>query len=559
MSPNSPSGPDEGSPQSSAANAANGLTARILAENLDFQADNGNLGGRRTGAGKVFLVGAGPGEPGAITLRAIECLQFADAILFDYLVNPALLRWAHPTAKLISLGKHGDAKRMLSQAQVNQMMVSLAQEGKKVVRLKCGDPIVFARAAEETSALLQAMIPFEIVPGVTSALAAGSYAGVALTHRDHASAVALITGHPASGSQPDHIDWASLAKFPGTLVVYMGTTQVEYWATELLKGGKPDSTPVGIVRRCSFHDQTVVETSLGKLIQTVTTPKRIRPPVIFLVGDVATNTQQLNWFQNRPLFGQTVLVTRPVVQSDQTLREFEHLGACTLSWPGIEINPVANHAQLDHTIANLRSYDWVVFSSVNGVDSFLNRMWELGLDSRDFGQCKIATIGQKTNQSLSRFHLKSDYVPKKFDADHLADHLVDLQSNSEHPLRILLIRASRGRDDLAVRLSTAGAKVDQAVAYLNQDAAPPSQELIASMATGNIDWVTVTSSAIARNLVQCFGEHLRATQLVSISPLTSQVLRDLKFEVAAEAETYTSQGIVQAICELRKRQQTQAT
>lgn len=561
--------------------------AAVSENNLNHQSQE-----RESVPGKVFLVGAGPGHPGAITLRAIECLQQADVVLYDYLVNPAHLKWAATHAELISLGRHGNSEtspetslntdadaplstdlaaplpqhvsqRIMPQSEVNQRMVQWARAGKRVVRLKSGDPIVFARLGEETDALRHAGLEFEIVPGVTSALAVGSFAGIALTHRDHSSAVALVTGHPAQDAPP--LDWQAMAKFPGTLVIYMGTTQVEHWANELMQGGLSSQTPVAIVRRCSFADQSTQFTTLGQVVTVVTVPKRLRPPVLFVIGQVAQQNAGLNWFERLPLFGQKVLVTRPQGQSETLGRHLQELGATPFFWPAIEILPPLDFQPLDAAIDRLAELDWMVFSSVNGVQFFFDRLWQRGLDVRAVGACRIAAIGEKTQQRLSDYRMRSDLVPQTFDADHLADALVGDAAGK----RFLLVRASRGRDELARRLTLSGGQVQQVVAYRNHDTelpnpnAPnpnaPNPNLSGSeqdadrlrwlqlLKQGQIDWVTVTSSAIAVNLVKQLGDDLRRTRLVSISPITSATLRGLGYEVHAEASHYTAEGIVSAV------------
>jgi len=587
------------------------------------------------GPGQVFLVGAGPGEPGAITLRALECLAAADAVLYDYLVNPSLLRWAtRPGVELISLGRHGsdsetgpapaaapppvsapdrfaapspapsdrlaaDAppapgtlsainRRVMPQEEVSALMVRLALTGRTVVRLKSGDPLIFARAAEEIAALQAAGVPFEVVPGITSALAAGSYAGIPLTHRDHASAVALVTGHPADANQghgsedadnqgtasgnadrgsqaaagssagqtavpqrPDGLDWEALARFPGTLVVYMGTTQVEYWAGELLKFGKAPQTPVAILRRCGYSDQSVKRTTLGQLIETATQPKRIRPPVVFLIGNAVDAPSTSAWFTQRPLVNQTVLITRPDDPQHALARQFELLGAQVRQWPAIRILPVADPTPLDESIRELSQFQWIVFNSPNGVRHFMERLWHSGLDARALHPCRLAAIGRQTAAELERYQLRCDLIPEQFDADHLAQSLVDqaFPNPAARPSRptCLIIRASRGREVVAERLSEVGVSVRQVVAYQNVDNDAPPPELLAAIQSGKIDWVTVTSSAIADNLVRHFGTALGQTQIASISPITSRRLQQHGFPATVEAKVYTAQGIVDAI------------
>jgi uroporphyrinogen III methyltransferase / synthase len=492
-------------------------------------------------AGKVYLVGAGPGDPGLITLRAVEVLQQADAVLYDYLVNPAILRHCRPTARLISLGKHG-AGRILSQAEIHDRLLELGQSGQSVVRLKCGDPMVFARAGEELAFLTEHQIPFEIVPGVTAGLAAASYAGIPVTHRDAASAVALITGQEDADKSDTSLDYAALAAFPGTLVLYMGVTTVSRWSESLIAAGKPPSTPVLIARRVSLPDQERLLTTLGEVASVVGKGK-LRPPVVFIVGEAAALGRNMSWFEQRPLFGQTVLVTRPRAQADALATPLAQLGAQVLLQPAIEIKPAADQASLINALEALARFDWVVFSSANGVTYFLDTLLRRGQDLRSLGRAKIAAIGPGTAEELARYHLRADVVPDEYRAESLAGSLAALAPGR----RFLLVRASRGRDVLARELASAGGHVEEVVAYDSVDIDQPDPAIAERMASGSIDWTTVTSSAIALGLVRMFGESLRRTRLVSISPITSATLRQAGFEPEREATVYTMAGVVAAL------------
>jgi uroporphyrinogen III methyltransferase / synthase len=497
--------------------------------------------------GTVYLVGAGPGDPGLITLRGMQCLRRADVVLYDYLANPQLLAHCRPDAEKISLGKHGGG-RIWSQEEINEALVRLAREGKTVVRLKSGDPVVFARGVEEIEALSIAGIPFEIVPGITAALAAGSYAGIPITHRELASAVALVTGHEDGGKEGPPLDYAALANFPGTLVFYMGVTTAARWSADLIAAGKPPETPVSVIRRVSFPDQKVWQTTLGGVTGFVA-ETRLRPPVIFVVGDVAALSPALLWFDKRPLFGQSVLVTRPNVvrcsaagqfpPEDFTSRLYE-LGAEVLYQPAIEIRPPNDWSAVDAALARLPDFDWLVFSSVNGVDGLLGR---LPHDLRALAGVRIAAIGSGTAQRLAEYHLQADLVPDEFRAEALAEALAADAKGK----RFLLARASRGREVLAETLAAAGGIVEQVVVYQSIDVETADPEIAARLKAGKINWITVSSSAIARSLARLFGDDLRKAKLVSISPITSGTLRELGYEPAAEATEYTMEGVVSAI------------
>jgi len=496
---------------------------------------------RATTAGLVYLVGAGPGDPGLITLRGAQCLAHADLVLYDYLANPVILKHANPSAELISLGHHGSLKPW-PQSEINAAMVDAARMGKTVVRLKGGDPDVFGRSADEIEALSAAGIPYQTVPGVTAALAASSYAAIPITHGEHSSAVALVAGQERHTKHTPSLDYGALAAFPGTIIFYMGVTSVGVWSEALLHRGKPADTPVAIVRRCSWADQETVRCTLGD-VANVIAERRLRPPAVILVGRVAAMGPEVSWFAGRPLFGKRVVVTRPRQQAETCVDRLAELGATVLFQPAIEIGPPNDWAPVDRALANLDRYDWVVFSSVNGVRFFLDRLWHHGGDARRLGRVKIAAIGPGTAEELGKDRLRADLVPPEYRAESLAEAV----AAEAHGRRFLLVRASRGREVLAEQLGLAGARVEQVVAYRSTDTQRPDPEVAAALAEGRIDWMTVTSSAIAESLVRLFGETLRQTQLASISPVTSETLARLGFPPAAEAARYTMEGLVDAI------------
>lgn len=492
--------------------------------------------------GRVYLVGAGPGDPGLLTLRGQACLRRAEVVLYDYLANPRLLDWAPPTAELICLGQHGQT-RLWTQPEINQRLVELAQQGRVVVRLKGGDPAVFARAAEEQEHLERHGVEYEVIPGVTAALAAGAYAGIPLTHRETASAVAFVAGHEDAEKADSALDFAALAQFPGTLVFYMGVTTAPVWSRTLIQAGKPGETPVAIVRRCSLPDQRVMTCTLATLPGTLDGPPKVRPPALLVVGDVAQNARQGSWFTRRPLFGLRILVTRPREQADALRQPLEELGAEVLEQPAIAIAAPNDFGPLDAAIARLSDFAWIVFSSANGVRSFCRRVLERGLDLRAFGRSQLAAIGPGTADALREYSLRADLVPEEFRAESLAAALAPGAAGQ----RFLLVRASRGREILAETLCGAGGFVDQVVAYESRDIEAPLASLAEELAAGQLDWITVTSSAIARSLAKMFGPNLRRAKLASISPITSATLRELGFEPAAEATVYTMLGLVEAI------------
>jgi uroporphyrinogen III methyltransferase/synthase len=489
----------------------------------------------------VYLVGAGPGDPGLITLRGVECLGRADVVLHDYLVNPQILRHVSPGAEIVCLGRHG-VGRILSQEEVNARLVDLARQGKTVVRLKGGDPAVFARGAEEVDVLVQHGIPFEIVPGITAALAAGSCAGIPVTHRDLASAVALVTGQEREGKDRSPLDAEALARFPGTLVYYMGVTTAGCWASALIAAGKPADTPAAIIRRCSFPDQLSIRCTLGEVAATLH-QRHLRPPAIVIVGQVAALAEKLSWFDHRPLFGVRVLVARPIDQAEGLAQPLAELGADVVVQPAIEISPPSDWGPVDAALAELSKFDWLVFSSSNGVRYLLDRVAAVGRDLRCLGGVKLATVGPGTAATLADYRLRADLIPDEFRAESLAAALAGDAAGK----RFLLARASRGREVLAEQLRAAGGEVEQVVVYQSSDVARADDDVARRLAAGEIDYAAVTSSAIARSLASMFGAALNKTRLVSISPVTSETLRSLGLTVAVEAAQYTMQGVVAAI------------
>ena len=491
--------------------------------------------------GKVYLVGAGPGDPGLITLRGCELLKQADVVFYDYLANPLLLGHTGDSAELVCLGRHGQG-RVLTQEDINQQVLAAALQGKAVVRLKGGDPSIFARAGEEIAALESAGIEYEVVPGVTTALAASSYEGVPLTHRDHASCVAFVTGQECHDKDGATLDLENLANFPGTLVFYMGVTTAPSWASSLVKHGKPAETPVAIVRHCSLPEQRTVLTTLGEL-PDVLAPGKMRPPAVVIVGAAVSASAVQNWYTTRPLFGQSVLVTRPVRQAAVLQTQLSALGASVMLQPAIDIHPVADWSQVDAAIENLAAFDWLVFSSANGVQFFLDRILSTGGDLRRLAACRLAAIGPATSQALADYHLRVDLHPDEYRAEALAASLAPQAAGK----KCLLLRASRGREVLAEALTAANADVLQVVVYESCDIEQPQSDVLGSLSAGAIDWVTVTSSAIARSLTNMFGDSLHQTKLAAISPLTADVLTAAGYPAQVVATEYTTKGLVQAI------------
>ena len=495
--------------------------------------------------GRVFLIGAGPGDPSLLTIRGAQLLRSADVVLYDGLCNPEILTHA-PQALQICVGKHGQT-RIWKQQEIIKEMIQHASAGKVVARLKGGDPAIFARTAEEIDALSEAGIEFEVAPGITAALAAGSFAGIPVTHRKHSSAVALITGHEEQGKTDSSLDWEALARFPGTLVIYMGVTTSKTWTENLIKGGLSPDTPVAIIRRCSLPDQQVFRCPLREIPQVLGKGNQIRPPVIVIIGAVAElQPNALQKFSNqRPLSGQTILITRPIEQAASLAIPLQNLGANVMIQPMIKISTPKDWSEVDGVINTIDQWSAMVFCSQNGVRYFIDRLHQKNLDCRHLAGLKIAAVGSKTEKALRSHGIIADVVPEQFNGEKLAESLSCIATNA----RVLIVRASRGNNRIADLLVNAGAEVKQIVAYEHQDVTPNNDELNNKMIRGEIDWVTAMSSETVRNLVRCFGKSLNTTRLATISPATSLVAKDAGLKVEAEANPYTSQGLIQAILE----------
>ena len=498
------------------------------------------------GEGKVFLVGAGPGDPGLLTLRGAECLRQADLVLYDGLVNPLLLRYTPASAERTCRveGEHG---RTLNQAEINRRLVEAAQAGKTVVRLKGGDPFIFGRGSEEAAALAEAGIPFEVVPGVSAAIAASAYAGISLTHRDWASAVAFITGHEDPAKPETALDYRALAAFPGTLVFYMGLHRLETIALALVAAGKPAHTPAAVICRGTTPAQRTVTAALAELPR-VAQAAHLHAPSLIVVGDCVRQREQIHWFEDRPLFGLRIGITRPIGQCDREIARAFELGAQPVLLPTITIRPVADTAPLDEALERLADYDWLIFTSVNGVEAVMQRAWQLGRDARLFAQVKLAAIGPGTAQALEAFHLRADVVPETYRAEALAAAL----SRHVNGRRVLWARASRGRDVLPRELRAAGATIDELVVYQNEDVAEFAPELLRQIEAGELDWIALSSPSIARNLQRLLSASAlkqlgQRTRLASISPVTSEAAREVGLPIAAEAEVHTWDGLFDAI------------
>ncbi len=497
---------------------------------------------------RVFLVGAGPGNSGLLTLRAVECLRRADLVLYDRLVPPALLAHA-PNAEHLCVtdlpGQHPERA-----SRVNQMLLDAARQGKCVTRLKSGDPLVFGRGGEEADVLRAAGVPFEIVPGVSAALGAAAYAGIPLTHRQHASAVAFVTGHECPDKPESTLDWEALARFPGTLVFYMGVARLAPIAQSLIDHGKPPDTPAAVVRRATTGAQRTVTAPLSGLAAAVEAAG-LAAPALTIVGSVVGLRDRVDWFERLPLFGKGVLVTRPRHQAADLLRRLETLGAAPYLLPTVEVRDPPDWEPVDRALSQLHLYGWLVFTSANGVHAFLRRLRTMGRDLRVLGSVRLAVIGPSTADALRSYYLEPDVVPAEYNSEALAEALKERTAGQ----RVLLARADRGRDVLREQLAKV-ATVDQVAVYAQVDAVEADGRVLEALRSGEIHYVTLTSSNVARGLARLADaathERIRAgaVKLVTISRVTSQDVRSLGWPVAAEAREATAEGIVAALVAL---------
>lgn len=492
--------------------------------------------------GKVYLVGAGPGDPGLLTLKGERCLAEADLVLYDGLVNPLILR--HSRARATRTCRIGTGtERRLDQAEINQQLIAAARQGKVVVRLKGGDPFIFGRGSEEAAALAEAGIPFEVVPGVTAAIAAGEYAGISLTHRDLASAVAFITGHEDPTKPESSLDYEVLARFPGTLVFYMGLHRIEQITMALLQQGKPVETPVAVISRGSTPLQRTVTGPLHEIVSLVR-QAHLRAPSLIIVGECVNQREKINWFERLPLAGLSIGITRPEGHADNAIELALSLGAQPVLIPTIGIEPLSEWTEVDAAIDRLPQYDWVIFTSTNGVDALLNRIWSLGGDARRLGQVKLAAIGPATALRLEHYQLRADLIPTVYRGEALAEALAP----HVHGKRVLWPRASRGRDVLPEQLTAAGATFDSLMVYRHVDVDLFPEQILQQLDAGDLQWIALSSPTIARNMARILNEQQRRqTRFAAISPVTAEAAIAAGLPIAAVASEHTWPGIFNAI------------
>lgn len=501
-----------------------------------------NLSMRTSHTGIVYIVGAGPGDRKLITLKGIECLQQADVVIYDLLLNDALLK--HCSAHAEKIQAPDPRIRANRQAELNQLLVKYANEGKIVVRLKGGDPYIFGRGGEEAMALAGASIPFEIVPGVTSAIAASAYAGIPVTHRDYASSVAFVTGHSAALHPDSNINWEQLATAVDTLVVYMGVAHLQQIVERLTTHGRDPHTPVSLVRVGTTPQQVVIQGTLADIVEKVETVQ-LKSPAIIVVGEVNQLRDQLRWFDNKPLFGKRILVTRARAQASGFADLLEANGAEVIQFPTIEIRPL----EIDSAEIPLPDqYDWVIFTSVNAVEIYYTHLREKGNDTRVFGGCSICAVGPKTVEALNCIGIFPDFVPSHASGKVVATEIEDVQGK-----KILLPRAKIATADLPNTLREREAHVDDIPLYDTVKIANENSDVIKKdLLEGNVDFVTFTSSSTVTNFFQMFPTPaanvlLANVRVAVIGPTTEATATKHGVRVDVVAEEATIESLVEAI------------
>lgn len=495
--------------------------------------------------GKIYLIGAGPGDPGLITLKGLQCIQSADVIIYDYLASPRLMRHARPDAEKIYVGKMG-GNHTLSQEGINNLLVEKGRLGLEVARLKGGDPFVFGRGGEEAQVLKKAGVAFEIVPGVTSAVAAPAYAGIPITHRDHTTSVTFVTGHEDPSKARSTINWNALVT--GTVVFFMGVKNLPVIVENLLEAGRSAETPAALIRWGTTPRQRTVTGTLSD-IGEIAEKARITAPAIIIVGEVVKLREELAWFENAPLFGKRIAVTRSREQASALVERLSELGADCIECPTIRIEPVKDNSRLESAIKNLKSYDWLIFTSVNGVVCFFDTLFKAGFDSRALGGLKTAVIGPATCEKLFSFGIKADVVPESYVAESVIEAF---RSEDVKGKRFLLPRARDARSVLPEQLVEMGGTVDEIITYEAVEDKSGASEIISMLEKSEIDMVTFTSSSTVTNFAKMFSEGrfeelMRDVKIASIGPITSDTAVTLGLEVDIEADVYTIPGLCDAI------------
>lgn len=493
--------------------------------------------------GKVYLVGAGPGDYKLITLKGIECIKKADVIVYDNLVNKNLIKEAKNSCEFIYVGKQSK-NHTKTQDEINEIIAEKAKGGKIVTRLKGGDPYVFGRGGEEGEFLKERGIEFEVVPGITSAIGGLCYAGIPITHRDFASSFHVITGHLKD--EDKELDWKSLASLQGTLVFLMGVSNLQNICENLIKEGKDKNTPAAIINWGTTPKQRVVVGNLGNIYSRAVA-ENIKPPSLIVVGGVVTLRESLSFFEEKPLFGKNVVVTRARAQSSSLVEKISELGGNPIEFPTIKIEEITPNEELDKEIRNLEKYTYLIFTSENGAEIFFKRLFELGFDSRKLCNLKVVAIGPATYNAIRKYGVIPDIMPERFVAEAVAEELKNTLTKED---KVLMPRASASRDYLFDELSKI-CEVVECKTYRTVKGEGDREEILELLGEDKIDYITFTSSSTVKNFIEIIDEEnlskLSDVKLISIGPITSKTIEDFGLKVYREAEEYTIDGVVKAI------------
>ena len=499
--------------------------------------------------GKVYIVGVGPGDYKLITLKGIECISKADVIVYDRLVNNRTLSYAKKSAELVYVGKQPDY-HPVPQADINEILVNKALEGKTVARVKGGDPFLFGRGGEECESLVENGIPFEVIPGVTSSIAVPAYAGIPVTHRDFCSSLHIITGHERPDKDGSLVDYELLAKLSGTLVFLMGVKNIGEITSNLLKHGKDKNTPAAVIERGTTQEQRVVTGTLENIAVKVM-ESGVKAPAVTVIGKVVELSEKLNWFKKGPLAGKKVIVTRAREQASFLVEKIELLGGEAVEFPAIKIVEPENYEKVDSVLDEINRFKWIVFTSVNGVDYFFRRMKIKGIDIRSLYGCKLCAIGEATADRLKSMGLDLAYVPEKYTTSYLLAGLLKLVQPGE---KVLLARADIASPELYKGLVEAGINCEDLVVYRTVPEAGDKDRILSMIKEGKIDYLTFTSSSTVRNFVTNIGRHnleaLKGIKIICIGPATEKTAREMSIDVTAVADEYTIDGLVKKITEI---------
>ncbi len=497
-------------------------------------------------AGKVYLVGAGPGDPRLISVKGVDCLKEADVIVYDRLLDEGLLEATSPEAERIYVGKTAGEHTNKPQDEINRLLVTRAKEGKTVVRLKGGDPFVLGRGGEEAAILVQNGIPFEVIPGVTSAIAVPAYAGIPVTHRGLASSFAVITGHQDPRKDSSGINWEKLTNGVDTLIFLMGMKNLPEIVAKLMEYGRPPNTPIAVIKEGTRPEQETVVGSLEDIVAKAE-EYRLTAPAVIVVGNVVTLREKLRWFDNRPLFGKRILVTRARRQASTLSRLLAERGAQPIELPAIDIQTVADFGELDQAISNLEHYQWIIFTSVNGVAAFWQRLHNLKWDGRALSGLRIGAIGPATAQALETKGIIPDYVPEVYTSEGIIAGLKNHNIVGQH---FLLPRADIADKELVQGISGLGASVHEVTTYQTVPAAEAITQAKQMIVSGEVDVITFTSSSTVSNLLAAFGEEplaINSAKVACIGPKTAGTATRVGLKVDIMAGEQTIPGLVTAI------------